>query len=327
MSANTGEPAAEPLHLLLFYAFVSGLARDLLDGAIEHGPIEPYRRASTARAGEFSRAAPECSELTIALALSSYLDDRVFLLGDQPTQEWSTAVIRDPAVTASLRDVGRTLAAMPAAGWLGAGLERSAQAIVDWANSGRPPDLAARESLVKLAEQTEGEWWSAPAGAGLPCTTRKLRSFTAVELICRDDGFGETEAAVWDVAVTDAARVAEVRSLADWSRLVAAYPLDVTWSRGEQWSPSLGWPGPWLLPDWDRVAQDWDGVHVTADAYLRSRGQLSRVGDGATALEGWDPDTTYWLSQAVSLAAGGPQTWVQDAQDDQDGQSGWRRTA
>jgi hypothetical protein len=326
MSVNTGEPAAEPLHLLLFYAFISGFASDLLDGADGHGPIAKYRRTSTARAAGFSRAAPGCSELTIALALGSYLEDRVFLLGDQPTREWSTTIIRDPVVTGSLLDVGRVLAGIPGAAWLGAGVGRSTQALVDWANSEGPPDLAAHESLLKVAEQASGEWWSAPAGVGLPCTTRKLASFTAVELICRDDSFGETEAAVWDVSVNPGARVAEVHGLADWSRLVEAYPLDVTWSRGEQWSPRLGWKGPWLLPDWDRVARDWDGVHVTADAYLQSRGQMSRVRGGATVLEGWDPDTTYWLSEAIMLAASSPETWVHE-QDGPEDQSGWHRAA
>lgn len=320
----TGEPAAEPLHLLLFYAFLSGFARALVDGADRHGPIEKYRRMSTARTEGFSRAAPGCSELTIAQALSSYLEDRVFLLSDRSTREWSTAIIRDPAVTESLLGVGRALADSTGAAWLGASVGQSAQALVDWGDSGSPPDLVAHDSLLRVAEQASGEWWSAPAGAGLPCTTRKLASFTAVELICRDDSFGETQAAIWDISVDPAAHVAEVHSLADWSRLVEAYPHDVTWSREEQWSPRLGWKGPWLLPDWDRVAQDWDGVHVTADAYLRSRGQISRVRGGATVLEGWDPDTTYWLSQAVTLAGSGPEIWIYE-HDGPEERPGWHR--
>jgi hypothetical protein len=340
MTLNTGEPDAEPFHLLLFYAFLGGFARNLLDGVGKHEPIEKYRHESLARSAEFELSAPGQSELTIAEALGSYIDERVYLLADPASRDWATAVIRDPVVTGHLRGVGKTLAALPGAAWLRADVGPSGQAVVDWTNSANPPALTTREALAELAAefshatpavegqagasgpaQAGGAWWSAPAGVGLPYTTRKLRSFSAVELICRDDGFGETRASVWDVTVDAGARVAEIHDLADWSRLVAAYPLDVTEFRQAEWSPRFGWAGPWLLPDWGRLARDWDGVHVSAEGYLRSGGRMARVRDGGTVLEGWDPDATHWLGDVITLAGRTAETWTCDP----GGQAGWHR--
>lgn len=347
MSAHTGGPSDEPFHLLLFYAFLSGFAGVLLDENIPrdsagHGPIEKYRRESLASSAAFELSAPGHSELAIASALESYLGERTWLLSDPSSRNWSVSVIRDPVVTENLRSVERTLAAIPAAAWLGADAERSCQAFVDWDNSASPPLLTTRDPLREIQAEfaaearaaaervplqdlagTGREWWSCPSGVGLPYTTRKLGSFSAVELIGRDDSFGETRATVWDVSVDAGARIAEIHDLADWSRLVEAYPHDATESRRAEWSPKHGWDGPWLLPDWVQMARDWDGVHLSAGAYLRSRGRAARVHGGRTVLEGWDPDATYWLSDALTLTESAPEIWTCDLA----GPAGWHQAS
>jgi hypothetical protein len=115
--------------------------------------------------------------------------------------------------------------------------------------------------------------------------------------------------------------VAEVHDPEDRGRLVAAYPLDVTEHRRGEWSRTYGWAGPWLLPDWSRLAQDWDGVHVSAAGYLRAQEQLIRVGGGATVLAGWNPDATYWLRDVISRTEDAPEVWT----DDREGRTGWHR--
>jgi hypothetical protein len=187
--------------------------------------------------------------------------------------------------------------------------------------SAGPPALGTRDPLRKVQDGLSceyppgvgGEWWSAPAAAGLPYTTRRLRSFTAVELVCRDDSFGERQASIWNVNVAAGARVAEVHGLADWARLAEAYPLDVTGARRAEWSGRYGWAGPWLVPDWSRLARDWDGVHVSAEGYLRAQEQAAPVRDGRTVLAGWNPDATYWLRDVIRLTESVPERWIRES--------------
>jgi hypothetical protein len=78
--------------------------------------------------------------------------------------------------------------------------------------------------------------------------------------------------------------------------------------------------GPWLVPDWSRVAQEWDAVHLTVAGYLASATRCIPVPDAADAtgtagttgttgtagstgrveaasvIGGWGPDVTYWLT-------------------------------
>lgn len=326
--------------LLLYYSFLCHFAYDLPEQVEEYAAIELYREASARRRAHWEVSDFGKDEVAIALALASYIDERYFYLGHSGQADMITAIIDDPAVKADLLGVGHALTVAPGAAWLSEDVDLSRQAIVDWSNTATPPVLVTSQALDKIAAQYSssrkaaarrridrsarvgGEWWSAPAAAGLPTSTRRLKAFSPVELICRDDSFDETEASVWNVTVDAGARVAEIHDPADWSRLVAAYPADVTSSRQAEWSSDYGWPGRWLLPDWPRLARDWDGVHVSAMGYLRSQGRISRVEDGATVLAGWDPDATYWLRDVVQLTGEPPEFWTCDHAE----YVGWHRT-
>jgi hypothetical protein len=323
MNSEIPASGSEISHLLLFYAFLGGLAQDLVTEPAESAPIDRYRRLSRMRREEFILSIPGQSELSIALGLASYLENRTFLLSGPSRESLVRAVIDDPAVAEDLQAVGRALHALPEAAWLSGDIEPSRQALVDWENSADSPALGTREPLGKVMDdlsrggflrgewpQVGGAWWSAPAAQGLPLTTRTLRSFAAVELVCRDDSFGEEQASAWNVSVTAGVRVAEIHSLADWASLVEAYPLEVTGARRVEWSGRYGQAGPWLVPDWSRLARDWDGVHVSAEGYLRAQEQTAPVRDGRTVLRGWNPDATYWLREVISLAESVPERWI-----------------
>jgi hypothetical protein len=93
-----------------------------------------------------------------------------------------------------------------------------------------------------------------------------------------------------------------------------------------------------VIPDWSRVAEDFDGVHVSLAGYLRTAGAVVDVGDAsfiedspsrptagdtdertASLMAGWNPDTTYWLGDVVTGIAEVAE-WVYD--DDADA---WRQ--
>jgi hypothetical protein len=343
MNADAGRSPneSEPFHVLLFYSFLSGFADLLLDESHKYEATDWYREVSRVKSEEFTGSASAESELGIASALESYISDRARLFdGDEP-RGWGSVVVQDPVVTANLLRVGEALSAVPSAAWLGSDVDRPRQAFVDWSNSGNPPDLSTGGAREKIEEEVfqrrrpvlgrigrlgqkraGGAWWSAPAGVGLPHTTRKLDSVVPAGLHCRDDSLGESRACVWNVDVAAGARVAEIHDLPDWRQLVEADPRPVSDSRHEEWSRHFGWSGSWFLPDWGALAQRWDGVHLSVQGYLRCHERIAAVRDGRTVLAGWDPDATYWLRDATALTGSAAEFWVRDpAREDR-----WRRT-
>lgn len=82
--------------------------------------------------------------------------------------------------------------------------------------------------------------------------------------------------------------------------LVELYPLDVSLSRRHDWWRAMGRSGTWLIPDWVQVAADFDAVHLTVSAYLSTAGRALSVGDAATALVGWNPDQSFWLTDILT---------------------------
>lgn len=118
--------------------------------------------------------------------------------------------------------------------------------------------------------------------------------------------------------MTSTARVFEIHRPDDRRRLVAAYPNDVSGRRS-------GWelPGPnrhrrnvaevqsasgcaaarfdvrVAMPDWKRVAEDWDGVHLSWAGKLTCEAHVIDVpdlgGDVVTMLRFWFTQRTLWL--------------------------------
>ena len=116
-----------------------------------------------------------------------------------------------------------------------------------------------------------------------------------------EGGLGWQLARCWPVVPENSASVYEIRGPDQWADLVGRYPLDVTRSRRDDWRRATGWAGRWLIPDYAAVAADLDAVHVSVAGYLTTAGIAILVGDGAcTMLAGWDPDATWWLTDALS---------------------------
>ncbi len=165
----------------------------------------------------------------------------------------------------------------------------------------RPADPAANWS---------GHWWSTPAPSRLAATTRALPGLGAAGLALVEDGPGWTTARCQPVSPRPAARVCEITGPDDWAQLAARYPLEVTRSRRHDWWRVTGWTGTWLIPDYSAVAADYDAIHLTVLGYLTTAGRDLPAAGARTMLAGWDPDTTYWLTD--SLVPAGPATrWEQ----------------
>jgi hypothetical protein len=120
----------------------------------------------------------------------------------------------------------------------------------------------------------------------------------------------------WLLPVRVDARVWDINEPEDWARLVETYPKVAA-------RPHAGWelPGPnqhpsdtkmlrsvttqhavrteiaaHVLPDWEGVAADFDGVHLSWAGFLTSEGYINDLSDGgATMMRYWGSERTLWL--------------------------------
>lgn len=234
----------------------------------------------------------------------------------------ATPELREP-----LARIARGVAATPHAAWWAAPLERGNQcsvAFTDEPHVPRTDDIAT--SLARWRERTaemeqralewdprapiSGPWWSTPPFE-IPCSTRHLGAWGPAGLWLVEDGMGWEEATVRQVAVPEGAAVLEIDGPEDWAQLCRRYPFEVSASRRHDWFRTTGRDGRWVLPDWSRVAQDVDGVHLTVRGYLTTSGRAVPVdADRAAVLAGWDPDQTRWFTDVVEH--GEPQRWSHD---------------
>ncbi|KQQ20967.1 hypothetical protein ASF48_10460 [Rathayibacter sp. Leaf299] len=234
-----------------------------------------------------------------------------------------------PAVRSALVRVAEDVLASPvAAEWTRP--RGSEQWAVDWRpDSGRPlpvgaaalleewaTDLRADEELERPTDpqaRFSGTWWSLP----LRLLQTQSRIEDLLELV--EDSAGLDAATV--IPVVGGGRTLEIGSAADWAELCRAHPAEVTASRRHDWYRVTGWEGRWLIPDWQRVAADWDAVHLTTLGYLSAATRLIPVGDDhGSVIAGWAPDSTLRLTDSAREADGPRQQWVRPMGEDR-----WRR--
>ncbi|WP_255771104.1 hypothetical protein [Pseudarthrobacter sulfonivorans] len=237
-----------------------------------------------------------------------------------------------PLVRAALLPLARRVIAAPGARWWneGRGVEQWA---IDWRPADDPAPLKVpqstlvewvmrvREAEVRAAHDlpadphapVSGGWWSVP-----PDPVRTVGRIPA-GLSLVEDSLG------WEVATTipvrGVGRTLEIRTPGDWTNLCQRFPLDVTASRRHDWFRTTGRDGRWVIPDWERVADEWDAVHLTVLGYLSGAGRALPVSPGtATVIAGWDPDSTIWLTDVAREWEGPRQSWHRVSRD-----RSWRR--
>ncbi len=242
-------------------------------------------------------------------------------------------VAADPAVVERLRPVAAAIAAAPGAAWwttpadpadlrytsrfdtqraVPPPLTGAAQQLADWRIATLADNRrAATERSADPAAPFSGRWWSTPTGARLVTTTRRLPGLGSIKLAWEDDSFNQSDAAIWSLRTSGEPRMWEVDGPDAWTRLDDRYPLDVTHGRRHDWYRATGRDGSWRIPDWDAVAADWDGVHLTVAGYLSTATRALQLADAtaATVLAGWDPDQTWWLTDCLAAVPPQPEMW------------------
>ncbi|MBF4995358.1 hypothetical protein ITX31_14730 [Arthrobacter gandavensis] len=182
--------------------------------------------------------------------------------------------------------------------------------------------ISAEEGNTPLVANWTGRWWSVPALSDVPVTTPAIPENGPAGLRMVEDPLPWTTARTFPLRAAEGSRIYEIREARSWQDLVSAYPLEVTRSRGRSWAVSSGnaeadtWF--WAIPDWQAVARDYDGVHLSVAGYLRTAGSVLDAAGVKTMLAGWAPAETWWLND-VLVPAGDPATWTATP-----GHTGWQ---
>ena len=184
------------------------------------------------------------------------------------------------------------------------------QTLAKWARDQRAEELrAAKDRPQDPHANVSGTWWSIPHGI-----IRTVGQIPA-GLSLVEDSFGWEEATV--IPVRGIGTTYEVRTADDWVALCRMYPLEVTASRRHDWFRTTGRDGRWVIPDWERVATEWDAVHLAALGYLSSAGRALTVdADTSTVIAGWDPDSTIWLTDVAREWDAPRQIWHRSSQNE-----------
>lgn len=280
------------------------------DGA-ELQEIAPAEVASRLAAVPLVEATPEllreCLSKTVGAARYWQEPDGTDVLAG--TQE----------LTRSLRRVAEHLGASGHTAWWGTSVEGRSQWQVEW--DGAPPHtvpsdaqamlrqgraevlaeelVARRERPTDPAASWSGNWWSRPPWE-LPSSTRALADGSPAGLWFVEDELGWEHATTRRVGMPAGLRTFEVASAASWALLCGRFPIEVTAQKRHDWYRTTGRDGRWVIPDWAKVAEHYDAVHLHTLAYLSAAGTAIAVDeDTASVIAGWGPDETYWFTPRV----------------------------
>jgi hypothetical protein len=169
---------------------------------------------------------------------------------------------------------------------------------------------AASERPADPSAGFSGEWWSFPPTRS---STRSLFDGTPAELWFVEDGTGWKRAVSRRMRIPGGVRVYEIGGAQAWAQLCREFPVEVTAQKRHDWYTTTGRVGRWVIPDWPRVAEYYDGVHLTVCGYLAAAGTAIAVDDAtASVIAGWAPDETYWLTDNAAADGDEAQVWVCD---------------
>jgi len=221
-------------------------------------------------------------------------------------------LLREPAMHSALRRIAAHVLASPETDWWSTPMAGD-QWTVEFTDTTfepveRPPAELAHRLWIDEGRYDWG-WWSKPSWA-MTRSSRALPGFGPLDLTLVEDSFGWRRADACAVVVPQNARVFEIVSGSSWAELCKRYPLRRT--DVSEWAISTGFTGNWVIPDWGKVARDYDAVHLTAGAYLSTAGVPIHLDAGtASIIAGWEPDVTFWMTD-VEVDRLSLQRWTDD---------------
>jgi hypothetical protein len=215
--------------------------------------------------------------------------------------------VRALALVQPLRDLVTAVVTDRRTAWWSAPLDRGAQLLHTGQDDPRPdpmhlqaPDgpndaweTYAQKPLRSIATSTE-----LPVAHDEP-----IRSGAHAELACGSSDWD----AVYPVhqvrlQVSSTARVYEVDSAADWHHLVQRYGDWATHPGSDQGLRDAAGIDNGPAPTWSRVADDYDGVHLTFAGLLTGLYVPYATEEVSTTLWAWNWESTHWLRSVFTSA-------------------------
>ncbi len=170
------------------------------------------------------------------------------------------------------------LVSCPAAESWFADLDRTQQVWISPANSTETPDPSR---FVPELSPFGGDTPKPRAALWTATTVGSMPGGWSLYLRIGEDG-RPPPYRLWRLEALPSARVFEVHGPDDWRALCLRYPGEIREDR--------------LLPDWQAVARDWDGVHLSIGGLLTTQKVVVDAGGRRAELNGWDSESTVWLS-------------------------------
>ena len=279
---------------------------------------------------------PEATPEAIRSALADSVDCAMYW---QPPDAEDT-LFEDPRLIEALERVAEHVASTGIIqSWMGASTQAN-QWMITWTGESAEgqwePGLEPAQSQLKawnldLVEQeraskgelrekmdtlASGHWWSNPPG-GLYRSSGTFDNGAPIGMLCVEDGMGWREATVQRLQIECRKPVFHITEPGHWAQLCRRYPLEISATMRRNWFETTSRDGLWVQPDWQAVAEDYDGVHLGLGAYLAGAGEIIEVdAERASLIAGWNPDETYWFTDAV-LRVGAARPWMIAEEDDQ----------
>jgi hypothetical protein len=178
-----------------------------------------------------------------------------------------------------LASFARSILSQPETSWWLGPLNRNTQ---EWISRSGEPPTPPRLIIPKIApDDFEGNAHK-PIG-GLFTSTGIAGANSALALLSHGWGdYGVDPPIVrYRLRADPTTRIYEIDGPAAWHQLCTQFP-------------ALGEDGR-LVPDWNSIADEWDGVHLTLGGLLTSEQVRFTSPAGWTELREWDAEQTVWL--------------------------------
>ncbi|MDO5619430.1 hypothetical protein [Kocuria sp.] len=220
-------------------------------------------------------------ERVVTLMSGSQVDTQWWSGGVLPQNQWSVAWEGEGPITSELTVAER--------------LRR-------WRAHQEALEQPAKRPWPWSSSDASGEWWSAPSTTGLLSSTGTFPDGSPVGVWLVEDALGWEEGQARKLLEVPTGAVHEIHEPEHWAALCRNYPLDVTHAKQADWFRVTGRRGRWVMPDWERVAQDFTGVHLSLAGYLSAACQEIPVAPGVSSvIAGWNPDQTFWFVDGLEL--------------------------
>ena len=273
------------------------------DGLDEWGAAllrSPVGRAFITIAAATGFMPHELADPTTSIYIAAQAADDVELYHIESDREKESRFLNREAPKHS--HLARQILAHPEAEWWFAPMDMDKQI---WVSEDHSPPTQQPGERSWIRASLRQDLWAFVTSTHIGDTASML---AAVDLQICDVGYGQGDGyigppfALWQMQPAPGSRVFEIDSSHAWHELCVKYPRTRTF-------PLAGYnilnldtldADSYLEPDWSKIVEDWDAVHLTFGGLLTSHQVAVKSQNGWTYQYGWDAEQAWWLRWAFT---------------------------